>query len=104
GTKLLHTLRMAANPLRPGILSWHGFPPCANSMPASGTRCSRVSSAGRWMRSISSCWYSCSATSDDFHVHKTEVTLGILLTLAARPIGALLFGRLADRFGRRPVL
>src|SRR6185437_3937828 len=41
---------------------------------------------------------------EDFHVHKTEVTLGILLTLAARPIGALLFGRLADRFGRRPVL
>jgi SHS family lactate transporter-like MFS transporter len=40
----------------------------------------------------------------DFDVPKTEVTLGILLTLAARPIGALLFGRLADRFGRRPVL
>ena len=39
-----------------------------------------------------------------FHVDRTEVTLGVFLTLAARPVGALLFGRLADRFGRRPVL
>lgn len=42
--------------------------------------------------------------SHEFGVEKTEVTYGLFLTLAARPIGALLFGRLADRFGRRPIL
>ncbi|HEX7816943.1 MFS transporter [Dyella sp.] len=42
--------------------------------------------------------------SDEFRVSTDQVTLGLFLTLAARPIGALLFGRLADRFGRRPVL
>ncbi|MGC1548326.1 MAG: MFS transporter [Rhodanobacter sp.] len=44
------------------------------------------------------------AIAKEFGVGGTVVTLGITLTLAARPVGALLFGRLADRFGRRPVL
>jgi MFS transporter, SHS family, lactate transporter len=40
----------------------------------------------------------------EFQVPLTDVTLAIFLTLAMRPIGAFLFGRLADRFGRQPIL
>jgi SHS family lactate transporter-like MFS transporter len=40
----------------------------------------------------------------EFGVEISEVTFAILLTLAMRPIGAFLFGRAADRWGRRPTL
>jgi SHS family lactate transporter-like MFS transporter len=40
----------------------------------------------------------------EFGTQVKAVTLAITLTLAMRPIGALLFGRLADRYGRRPIL
>jgi MFS transporter, SHS family, lactate transporter len=40
----------------------------------------------------------------EFHTDVTEVTFAILLTLAMRPIGAYIFGRAADRWGRRPTL
>jgi SHS family lactate transporter-like MFS transporter len=32
------------------------------------------------------------------------ITVAVTLTLACRPIGAFLFGRLADHYGRRPIL
>jgi SHS family lactate transporter-like MFS transporter len=40
----------------------------------------------------------------EFDTDISNVTLAILLTLAMRPIGAFIFGRAADRFGRRPTL
>jgi SHS family lactate transporter-like MFS transporter len=40
----------------------------------------------------------------EFHTGIESVTFAILLTLAMRPIGAFIFGRAADRWGRRPTL
>ena len=40
----------------------------------------------------------------EFGTQITDVTFAILLTLAMRPIGAYIFGRAADRLGRRPTL
>jgi SHS family lactate transporter-like MFS transporter len=45
-----------------------------------------------------------SAIAKEFGTDIKAVTVAIMLTLAARPFGALFFGILADRFGRRPIL
>ncbi len=42
--------------------------------------------------------------SAELHSSMQVVTTAVLLTLGMRPVGALLFGRLADRFGRKPTL
>jgi SHS family lactate transporter-like MFS transporter len=39
-----------------------------------------------------------------FHVTKADVVFTLTLTLAMRPVGALIFGSLADRFGRKWLL
>ena len=44
------------------------------------------------------------AIATEFGTSITEVTFAIVLTLATRPIGAFIFGRAADHYGRRPTL
>jgi hypothetical protein len=41
------------------------------------------------------------AVAEEFHRTVADVAYSITLTLAMRPVGALLFGWLADRYGRR---
>jgi MFS transporter, SHS family, lactate transporter len=45
-----------------------------------------------------------SAIAAEFHVGVKQVAEAIFWTLVMRPVGALLFGLMAERFGRRPTL
>ena len=44
------------------------------------------------------------AIAKEFHADVASVVVASMLTLAARPFGALVFGMMADRYGRRPIL
>src|SRR5208282_5512458 len=44
------------------------------------------------------------AIATDFHAQPSAVLGAVFLTQAFRPVGAVVFGLLADRYGRRPVL
>lgn len=48
--------------------------------------------------------YSLTAIAKEFHRSDKEMALAITVTLAFRPVGAFLFGLLADRYGRRTPL
>jgi SHS family lactate transporter-like MFS transporter len=48
--------------------------------------------------------FSLSAISSEFHTTVKAVAEGVFLTLACRPVGALVFGWLAEKYGRRPIL
>ncbi len=45
-----------------------------------------------------------SALAAQFHMKASEILEANFLTLAMRPVGAFLFGRMADKYGRRPTL
>jgi SHS family lactate transporter-like MFS transporter len=45
-----------------------------------------------------------SALAAEFHMKPSEILEANFITLAMRPVGAFLFGLIADKFGRRPTL
>src|ERR1019366_445349 len=44
------------------------------------------------------------AIAADFHVGRKQVVAAVSWTLVMRPVGAFLFGAMAEKFGRRPTL
>ncbi len=48
--------------------------------------------------------FAAKAIASDFHVAREDVVFAVTLTLMARPLGAFVFGLLAEKFGRRPML
>src|ERR1700723_1928135 len=45
-----------------------------------------------------------SAIATEFHAKVSVIAEAVFVTLAMRPVGAFVFGLMAERFGRRPTL
>jgi MFS transporter, SHS family, lactate transporter len=48
--------------------------------------------------------FAAKAIASDFNVPRGDVVFAVTLTLMARPLGAFVFGLLAEKYGRRPML
>src|SRR3978361_430633 len=48
--------------------------------------------------------FAAKAIASDFNVPREDVVFAVTLTLMARPFGAFVFGLLAEKYGRRPML
>src|ERR1700760_890632 len=48
--------------------------------------------------------FAAKAIATDFNVPREDVVFAVTLTLMARPLGAFVFGLLAEKYGRRPML
>ncbi len=48
--------------------------------------------------------FAANSMAQDFNVKREDVMFAVTLTLLARPLGAIVFGLLAEKYGRRPML
>jgi SHS family lactate transporter-like MFS transporter len=81
-----------------------GAPPASNKSKPSDHRAALAASYLGWMLDAFDFFlviFCLTAIGKEFHKPDAAIALSITLTLAFRPVGAFLFGLMADRYGRR---